>query len=325
MPRVEVSFPHMPTKMQGSIHLGRVAGIDLYLHWTWFAVAVFEIQSRRGLYSSVLWNVLEYLALFLIVLLHEFGHSLACRQVGGTADRIMLWPLGGVAYVDPPQRPGATLWSLAAGPLVNVALLPVFWAAFGFARTNGWAYSSPDGYSFVHALYVIDVLLLAFNLLPVYPLDGGQILRSLLWYVFGRARSLMLVTVFSFVGVAAFLALAVWVHSVWYFAMAVFMLMSCWGGLKQARALLRMAKMPRRLGFACPSCGTAPPIGQFWLCKQCSNTFDTFATGGVCPSCSTRWDTTQCMDCQRSSPISQWLGARTGSPAPVIESLPQQR
>ena len=64
------------------------------------------------------------------MLTHEFGHALACRSVGGTADNIMLWPLGGVAYVNPPQRPGATLWSIAAGPLVNVALalpLTVAW------------------------------------------------------------------------------------------------------------------------------------------------------------------------------------------------------
>jgi Zn-dependent protease len=73
------------------------------------------------------WSIAEYLGLFLIVLTHEFGHAMACRQVGGTANRIMLWPLGGVAYVDPPQRPGAMLWSIAAGPLVNVALIPVFY------------------------------------------------------------------------------------------------------------------------------------------------------------------------------------------------------
>ena len=83
------------------------------------------MAAGQGRYNSLVWNALEYLALFVIVLLHEFGHALACRQVGGTADRIMLWPLGGVAFVNPPQRPGATLWSLAAGPLVNVALLPI--------------------------------------------------------------------------------------------------------------------------------------------------------------------------------------------------------
>ena len=115
----------MPSLQQGSIHLFRIAGVDLYLHWSWFLVALIEIQNWRGRYSSVFWSALEYLALFLIVLLHEFGHAMACRQVGGTANRIMLWPLGGVAYVNPPQRPGATLWSIAAGPLVNLALLPV--------------------------------------------------------------------------------------------------------------------------------------------------------------------------------------------------------
>src|SRR6266480_4416405 len=94
-----------PTR-SGSFHLFRFAGIDLYLHWSWFVVGVFEIQNRASRYSSLTWNVLEYLALFVIVLLHEFGHALACRQVGGQADQIVLWPLGGVAYVAPPPRTG---------------------------------------------------------------------------------------------------------------------------------------------------------------------------------------------------------------------------
>lgn len=99
----------MPSRTQGSIRLFRFAGIDVFLHWSWFVVAVIEINARSGHYSSIAWNVLEYLSLFVIVTMHEFGHAFACRQVGGTANLIMLWPLGGVAYVDPPQRPGATL------------------------------------------------------------------------------------------------------------------------------------------------------------------------------------------------------------------------
>ena len=108
---------------KGSIHLFRFAGINVYLHWSWFLVAIYQISYRMQIphgYTSVVWCVYEYLALFLIVLLHEFGHSLACRSVGGRADQIVLWPLGGVAFVDPPQRPGATLWSIAAGAFVNV-------------------------------------------------------------------------------------------------------------------------------------------------------------------------------------------------------------
>src|SRR5882672_8375185 len=140
----------MPTR-QGSIHLFRAAGVDVYLHYWWFLMAIYEINARRGEYSSITFNALEYLAVFVIVLMHEFGHSLACRSVGGRADKIVLWPLGGVAYVDPPPRPGATLWSIAAGPLVNVALLPVFYALYIFGRTQGWAQSSPDVYLLVRA------------------------------------------------------------------------------------------------------------------------------------------------------------------------------
>ena len=64
---------------------------------------------------------------------------MACRQVGGTADHILLWPFGGVAYVNPPQRPGAMLWSIAAGPLVNVALAPVFIGAVYAGSVSGLA------------------------------------------------------------------------------------------------------------------------------------------------------------------------------------------
>ncbi|HEY6489067.1 MAG: M50 family metallopeptidase [Terracidiphilus sp.] len=315
----------MASLAQGAFRLGRIAGIDLYLHWSWFLIALIEIQSRSGRYSSIAWNVLEYVALFLIVLLHEFGHALACRQVGGTANRIMLWPLGGVAYVNPPQRPGATLWSIAAGPLVNVALFPILWGAFFFARGNGWADTMPDAYVFVRAVLSIDIGLLVFNLLPVYPLDGGQIVRSLLWFVLGRGRSLMVTTALSFVGIAGLIALAVWTRSVWTVAIAVFMLMSCWGGLQRARALVRIAKLPRRPGYACPSCRTAPPIGVFWKCGKCSQPFDTFATQGVCPHCAASYATTTCLDCQVQSPMTAWAGGTIeGAATAFRESAPAQ-
>src|SRR5215471_16988119 len=180
-----------PTR-DGSLRLFRFAGVNVYLHWSWFLLAAYEMMQRRQSYSSLVFNALEYLSLFGIVLLHEFGHSLACRQVGGRADQIVLWPLGGVAYVAPPQRPGAMLWSIAAGPLVNVVLLPVLVFVWWGARELGWERSLPDAYKLVQSIAVINGALLTFNLLPVYPLDGGQILRSLLWFVCGRARSLMI-------------------------------------------------------------------------------------------------------------------------------------
>src|SRR5690348_15807361 len=212
---------------KGSVHLFRFAGVDVFLHWSWFLVALFEINARSGRYSSVAWNAAEYLALFAVVLLHEYGHALACRQVGGRANRIVLWPLGGVAYVDPPPRPGATLWSIAAGPLVNVALLPILLIAVTAAESAGWPSQSRDAYTLLLTISKINFWLLVFNILPIYPLDGGQILRSLLWFILGRARSLMAATVLGLLGATAFIGLAVWERDLWLGAIALYMAMNC--------------------------------------------------------------------------------------------------
>jgi Zn-dependent protease len=297
----------MPSTRQGSIRLFRLFGIDVFLHWSWFLVAAYEIQTRKGSYSSVTWNVLEYLALFLIVTTHEFGHALACRQVGGRADRIVLWPLGGVAYVDPPPRPGATLWSIAAGPLVNVALIPILWIAVTMGRSAGMAATAPDLFQLLEMVVWMNGRLLMFNILPIYPLDGGQILRALLWFVMGRARSLMVATILGLIGVAGFIGLAIYEQSVWYGALALFMLMNCWGGLQHARALLRLAKLPRRDGFSCPTCNTAPPVGEFWKCGKCGQAFDTFQTHAVCPHCGAQYAQTKCLDCGRLHPMNEWM------------------
>src|SRR2546425_7903459 len=246
-----------PTR-KGSFHLFRFAGIDLYLHWSWFVVAAFEIENRATGYSSLTWNVLEYLALFFIVLLHEFGHALACRQVGGQANQIVLWPLGGVAYVDPPPRPGATLWSIAAGPLVNVALFPILSILVKLSRPLGWADAMPNFDAWLYMVWKINLGLLIFNILPIYPLDGGQILRSLLWFLMGAARSLMAATVIGLIGVAGLILLAVVRQDLWLGVISAFILMNCWSGLHQARALMQRSKAPPRHGFACPSFQTPP-------------------------------------------------------------------
>jgi len=301
-----ITLTHMPTH-QGSIRLFRAAGITVFLHWSWFLVAVYEINARAGSYSSLAFNVIEYVALFLIVLMHEFGHSLACRQVGGNASQIVLWPLGGVAYVDPPPRPGATLWSIAAGPLVNVALVVVLSVVGSLGRASGWFDNLPNFHALLRAIWFMNLGLLIFNILPIYPLDGGQILRALLWFVIGRARSLMVASVLGFVGVIGFIGLAVWMRSVWYGVLAVFMLMNCWRGLLHARSLSRLAKLPRRNGFACPRCQASPPLGPFWKCGQCERAFDTFESQAACPHCGAVFPATGCLDCGAMLPLSQWV------------------
>src|ERR1700733_2772664 len=138
----------------GGLRLFQLAGITVFLHWSWFLVAAIEISSRGNAYSSPVWNVVEYLGLFLIVTLHEYGHALACRQVGGVANKIVLWPLGGVAFVNPPPRPGATLWSIAAGPLVNAALLPILSIVLLLSRSMGWMHTMPSVYALIRGVWI---------------------------------------------------------------------------------------------------------------------------------------------------------------------------
>ena len=304
---------------KGAFPLFKFAGIDVSLHWSWFLIAAYEISIERHVYTSILWPIAEYLALFLIVLMHEFGHALACRQTGGTANNIVLWPLGGVAYVDPPQRPGATLWSLAAGPLVNVALVPITFGMLAIANAAGWAATMPDLHRLLYIVAVyINLGLLIFNMLPIYPLDGGQILRSLLWFRMGRARSLMVAVVVGFLGVAAMVGWALLAHSAWLGILAVFILMNCWSGLRYAQVLLKMAKLPRRAGFACPSCHAAPPLGPYWRCGTCNAGFDAFESGAgsysasasvICPNCSAHFPAIRCLDYGGWYSTAEWAAA----------------
>jgi Zn-dependent protease len=293
----------MPTG-RNSIRLFKVFGITVFLHWSWFFVAVYEVQLRRGIYSSVTWNVLEYLTLFLFVLLHEFGHALACRSVGGVANEIVLWPFGGVAYASPPPRPGATLWTIVAGPLVNVVLFPILSALWWFAVAENW---SADLYQYVFAIWFINLALLMFNMMPVYPLDGGKILWALLWFPLGRARSLFIACVVGFIGAAGLGVVAIYLHSNWLGLLCILNVYYCFQSFRQARQLLRRGRAARREGYICPNCGAAPPVGDFWHCGRCRKSFDPLATQLMCPHCNTQYNIIACLDCGRAAPPQAWV------------------
>ena len=303
----------MPTR-QGSFRLFRLFGITVCLHWSWFVVAVLRLQYHGLAYGSNLWYGLEYLTLFLIVLLHEFGHALACRSVGGRAEQIILWPLGGVAYVAPPPRPGAVLWSIVAGPLVNVVLGLVLTLGLLAGHSGHWAESAPDAGNFIQAIWFANLALLLFNLLPIYPLDGGKILWALLWFVFGRARALMIATVIGGLAVLALIPFVVRQGDLWLYVLAGFILLNCWKGWVEARALARFDKTPRRDGFACPVCHARPLLGELWRCGKCTKAFDSFATRAACPHCGAQYSATACFDCGNLRPLSEWLVPATVPP-----------
>jgi len=228
--------------VSGAIRLFRFAGITVYLHFTWFIVAAYFVTSLSRHYADPIWAVYEYVALFAIVLSHEFGHALACRSTGGIADRIILWPLGGIAFVNPPPRPGAMLWSIAAGPLVNVALIPILQLLVWLVSREVSPYQVSDAYRLVTEIRYINYGLLIFNLLPIYPLDGGQIFRALLWFPFGRIRSLQVASVVGLIGGALLALVALWWQSIWMAVLAFFLLSRAGSGWQHARALVRQAE-----------------------------------------------------------------------------------
>src|SRR5262249_44960600 len=135
----------------------------------------------------------------------------------------------------------------------------------------------------------INVGLLLFNLVPVYPLDGGQILRALLWFLIGRRRSLMVTAVIGLVGSAGLLWLALGSQSTWLAIIAAFVGTQCIRSFRAARSVGEGGNAPPGGGLVCPSCKAAPPVGAFWTCGACGVPFDIFEPGAPA---STRSETT---------------------------------
>lgn len=311
-------------KRDGSIHLFRLFGIDVFLSYYWFLVAAYFVSQTSG-YSSIIWGIGEFIGMFFIVLLHEFGHAFACRSVGGTANEILLLPLGGATITKPPQRPGPKLWTVAAGPLVNLLLVPVLTGGWVLASHMDWDITAPETLKLLDHVQRINIALLVFNLLPIYPMDGGQILQSLLWFFVSRAKSLMIASAIGFIGSGGLVLLAVALlltpnsqyGSIFNVIIAVYLVISCLSGLRTAWALGQIEKLPRRPGFACPACKQPPPMGEIWRCGKCGSTFDIFAAQSVCPTCGTQNLATQCLDCGNSAAVADW---QTSNPATAAES-----
>ena len=172
--------------MRMSWKMGRVAGIDLYLHPTFLFVLALPGVLQGGAFAIAL-----VLAVFGCVLLHELGHALMARRFGIETEDITLYPFGGVARLRRmPRSPGAELAVALAGPAVNVAIAALLGSAWvlGLLGT-GWDATIVD--EFAQNLLWVNVILAVFNMLPAFPMDGGRVLRALLSGWLGRARATM--------------------------------------------------------------------------------------------------------------------------------------
>lgn len=170
--------------LRWSIALFRVFGIRLEMHVTFvllLAYAAYAGWADGGGPAGLAWSLFFILLMFVVVVLHELGHSLAARRYGIRTNRILLLPIGGMAEFDSlPRQPRRELVIALAGPAVNYALIVLLLIFFGWPASFAEV-AVPHQWSEVpSALLGMNLVMGVFNLLPAFPMDGGRVLRALL-------------------------------------------------------------------------------------------------------------------------------------------------
>jgi Zn-dependent protease/CBS domain-containing protein len=230
--------------MGWSIPIFRVAGIQLRIHITfllliaWLAFGYYA-QGGSAVAAS---RVIFVLLLFLCVVLHEFGHAFAAKAFGINTPDITLLPIGGVARLERmPEEPVQELVIAVAGPMVNVVIALGLLVAGGAQAFANPSTSTMEGGGLIAQLMTINILLVLFNLLPAFPMDGGRVLRALLATRLSYARATQVAAsigqgfafVFGFVGL-------IWNPFLIFIALFVYI------GASQEAALAQMKDVSRR-------------------------------------------------------------------------------
>lgn len=179
--------------MKGSFRLGYIAGFEIGIHYTWL-LALFLIawSLAVGYFPSTYpaWTPLTYwitgilasLFLFASVLVHELAHSFVARSRGLPVRSITLFIFGGVSNIErEPEKPAVEFAMSVVGPVSSLLLAGVFWVL-----SQAVGKSDSPGYAILNYLKWVNALLAAFNILPGFPLDGGRVLRSIIWGATGN-------------------------------------------------------------------------------------------------------------------------------------------
>ena len=185
--------------MRSHIRLGRLFGIEVGLHYSWFLIALLITMSLTAQFHanhpewapSVIWaiSIMTALLFFATLLAHEMSHALVARSHHLNTRAITLFALGGVAQIEKePEDPKTEFWVGIIGPISSAVIGAI---CLGIARGLGWTIgATPETpiLSMLVWLGYINFMLAAFNLIPGFPLDGGRILRAIIWWRIGNAE-----------------------------------------------------------------------------------------------------------------------------------------
>ena len=237
-----------------SFGIGRLFRIDLRVHVLFVLGALVLLYRSLGDGGGLRFGAIQLALLFLIVLIHEFGHCFGCRSVGGEAHEILMWPLGGLATVETPHRWQAALVTTLAGPAVNVVFC-LLTAAVLIAATHsftavpwnplhpfsplawdGYGFSLSSALSWLLIFFGLNYSILLFNLMPVFPLDGGRALQALLWRRLGYTKATLLASGIGMIGALVIGVGGLVLNAPMLLFIAVFGYMTC----RQQRQQLQM-------------------------------------------------------------------------------------
>jgi Zn-dependent protease/predicted transcriptional regulator len=241
--------------MKWSVRLGVYFGIPVYMHLTfllllaWVAI-IHWTQSRTA--EAVIGGIVFIIVIFVCVVLHEFGHALTARRYGIKTRDITLLPIGGLARLERmPNDPRHELWVALAGPAVNLVIAALLWVLLAAAGVLvPLDRLTITGGPFLERLLLVNVFLVAFNLIPAFPMDGGRVLRALVAtrLEYTRATSIAaavgqsLALIFGFIGlfggnpILLFIAFFVWIGAASEASMV--QMKTSLGGIPIARAMI---------------------------------------------------------------------------------------
>lgn len=233
--------------MRWSLKIAKLAGIDIFIHFTFFILVtgVAFIQWKlNGSIGAAFSGVVFILAVFACVVLHELGHALAARKYGIRTQDIILLPIGGVARLEKmPNQPIQELWVALAGPAVNVviaALLAVYlWVTHTLTPDNQLTMTTA---AFVERIMGVNIFLILFNMIPAFPMDGGRVLRALLAMRLAYIRATRISA-----NLGQGIALLFGVIGLFYNPILLFIAFFVWMGAAQETRMVRMKSVMDRI------------------------------------------------------------------------------